>query len=535
LTRVEGSFLPAPGIGVREVIRGDRVVSEAPIPSVRTAQGLVVGRGLEAGAEFRGIPYALPPRGELRFAPPRRHGSWSDDASLPGLYFRDAALQFDPVPPFGPLVATRRSSEDCLSLNVWTPDPGPSARLPVMVWLHGGGYTGGSGSDEPYNGRAFVRDGVVLVTVNFRLGVLGYLEVADAFGLSDGSGNFGALDQICALEWVQENIERFGGDPSNVTLFGESAGAWAAATLLAAKRASGLFRRVICQSGGGEHVLRPEEANLIARRYVELLGIKPGDADGLRAVDANRVLAAQGLLFQELADLEHATEILGERAGLLHLMLPVANGEVVTDLPVNLIHGGAGSAITLIAGSNSEENGLHRLWPGGILSAEYMRSLSLMALRKNGADAQAAEASYRSWCNDSLSTAQAMEGDRMFVLPTLDLARAHATAGGETYLYELAYAPTPFGACHVSDVPLVFENLGTPMARTLAGGAGAQKVASLVHTAWVDFARTGTPDPDLKLGWPRHEAGHPASFVIDEACRVDTDREARLRALWAWE
>ena len=504
-------------------------------PSVRTAQGLVVGRGLETGAEFRGIPYALPPRGQLRFAPPRRHGSWSDGAPVPGLYLGDTALQLDPVPPFGPLVATRRSSEDCLSLNVWTPDPDPSAHLPVMVWLHGGGYTGGSGSDQPYDGRAFARDGVVLVTINFRLGVLGYLEVADAFGLSDGSGNFGALDQICALEWVQENIERFGGDPSNVTLFGESAGAWAAATLLASKRASGLFRRVICQSGGGEHVLMRHEASLITRRYLELLGIKAGDVDGLRSVDANRILAAQGSLLHDLADLDHATDVLGERVGLLHALLPVANGEVVTDLPVNLIQQGVGTEITLIAGSNSEENGLHRLWPGGILGAEYMRSLSHILLRQNGADAEAVEARYRARCNDSLSTAQAMEGDRMFVLPTLDLARAHATAGGTTYLYELAYSPTPFGACHVSDVPLVFENLGTPMARTLSGGARARKVARLVHTAWIDFARTGNPDPELTLGWPRYEPGHPASFVIDEDCRVDTDKEASLRALWAWE
>ena len=502
--------------------------------TVRTAEGLVVGRLGAEGAQFRGIPYAAPPRGDLRFAPPRRHGAWRDDASLPGLYFGDTALQFDPVPPFGPLVETRRSSEDCLSLNVWTPEADRAARFPVMVWLHGGGYISGGGSDSPYDGGAFARDGVVLVTVNYRLGVLGYLDVAHAFDLCDGSGNFGALDQICALEWVQENIAQFGGDPSNVTLFGESAGGWAAATLLASTRSDGLFRRVICESAGGEHVLMPDESGRVADRYLEILGIKRGDVDGLRQLDANKLLAAQGVLLQETGDIERSAAMLGSRAGLLHALLPVANGEVVADLPLRLIGTGAGSHVPLLIGSTAEENGLHRLWPGGVLSETFMRHLSRAELQRTGANLPATESYYRALAGDGRSGAEAMEGDRLFVLPAYDLARAHATAGGQTYVYELAYAPTPLGACHVSDVPLVFDKLATPLARALSGGPAAQKVASVVHSAWVDFARFGNPDPRGELGWSRYQISNPTSFVFDEDCRIDIEREARLRALWAW-
>ena len=236
-------------------------------PVVRTAQGAVRGRWAPSGAEFRGIPYADPPTGERRFAPPRRHASWGARI-LSAEHFGDAAPQAPPEPPFGTLLGTRASSEHCLSLNVWTPDTDPQAKSPVMVWIHGGGYADESGSDEPFHGHSFARDGVVLVTINYRLGVLGYLDVADAFGIAEGSGNFGALDQICALEWVQENIAVFGGDPDNVTVFGESAGGWAVATLLASPRARGLFRRAICQSGAGDHVLTTAEAAPITATYL---------------------------------------------------------------------------------------------------------------------------------------------------------------------------------------------------------------------------------------------------------------------------
>ena len=281
-------------------------------------------------------------------------------------------------------------------------------------------------------------------------------------------------------------------------------------------------------------MLMPEEAALITRRYLGLLGIKPGDVDGLRSVDPNQILSAQELLFKDLIHEDPENGLLGQRAGLLHCLLPVANGEVVSALPVELIRRGAGSNVTLLVGSNTDENGLHRLWAGGILSTEYMRSLSCTALERNGSDVRAVEAIYRRRCTDGLATAQAMEGDRMFVLPTMDLARAHAGAGGRTYMYELAYAPTPFGACHVMDVPLVFDNLDTALARTLVGGRAGQRLASLMHTAWVDFARTGNPDPAQALGWAPYEVGRPASFIIDETCRLDTEREARLRELWGW-
>jgi para-nitrobenzyl esterase len=504
---------------------------------IRTAQGLVRGRKGPHGLEFRGIPYAETPRGRLRFAPPRRRPSWDVQGILDATFFGDAAPQEPPEPPFGTLLGTRASSEDCLSLNIWTPDADPQAKRPVMVWIHGGGYADESGSDEPFHGHTFARDGIVLVTINYRLGVLGYLHVGESFGLEAGSGNFGALDQIAALGWVAENITAFGGDPSNVTIFGESAGGWAVATLLASPRASGLFRRAICQSGAGDHVLAPAEAQRVTTRFLELLGVRPGDADGLRSQDTRAILAAQGTLYGEaLAGGDATDRLLGERAGLLLCLMPVTTGEVVSAPPVELVRAGAGGGVDLIVGSNSEEYGLYRLFPGGVFPAARMLELSRSALRASGSPAAAqAEAAYRAkYGDDDFAVGEAMETSRFFRLPVIDLAHAHGGGGGagKTFLYELAWSGTELGACHVLDVPLVFDRLDTGLARVLAGEHHDRGVAALMHSCWAAFAATGDPDPAQKHGWSAWSADRPGSFVIDGRCHLDTVRDSRLCTLW---
>jgi para-nitrobenzyl esterase len=509
--------------------------SGRPGPIVQTAQGLVRGRNRAGWLEFRGIPYAEAPQGPLRFAPPRRQPRWDDTGVLDATFFGDAAPQQPPEPPLGTLLGTRASSEDCLSLNVWTPAADRDARRPVMVWIHGGGYADESGSDDPYHGHTFARDGIVLVTINYRLGVLGYLHVAEHFDLGAGSGNFGALDQIAALEWVAENIAAFGGDPSNVTIFGESAGGWAVATLLASPRASGLFRRAICQSGAGDHVLAPEEAQRVTDRYLALLGVKPGDLDHLRSVDTRTIIAAQAALYGEaLAGGDATDRLLGDRAGLLLCLMPVTTGEVVSAPPVDLIRSGNGHDIDLIVGSNSTEYGLYRLFPGGVFSAARMLELSRSALRASGCRVEQVEAAYRAeHGDDDFAVGEAMETDRFFRLPAIELAQAHAGGSGRTFLYELAWSGSELGACHLLDVPFVFDRLDTPLARRLAGDRPNPDVATVMHSSWVAFATWGDPDPSRQRGWSAVQPGKPGSFVINGSCHMDTERDGRLLSLWS--
>lgn len=500
---------------------------------VRTPSGPVRGRTARFGFEFRGLPYARAPQGHRRFAPPEPVGSWGDDV-MDATQFGDAAPQDPWEPPFGTLLQTRSSSEDCLNLNIWTPSLDPSEKRPVMVWIHGGGYADESGSDSPFHGHAFARDGVVLVTINYRLGVLGFLHVAESFSLAGGSGNFGTLDQLAALEWVQTHIAAFGGDPDNVTIFGESAGGWAVATLLAAPRARGLFRRAICQSGAGDHVLTPEQAQRVTDRFLTLAGLHPGDVDGLRGTDRRRLLEAQGLLYGESLDGGPVTEaLLGDAAGLLLCLMPVTTGDVVDDTPTALVTAGAGHGVDLMLGTNSEEYGLYRLFPGGVFSAEQMARTSRAALRRNGCDVDAVERYYRErWGPENFAVGEAMETDRFFRIPIVQLARAHAPGPAGTYLYELAWSPTALGACHVMDVPLVFENLESSMADVLVGGEKSRAIAEVVHRAWVDFARTGDPDPAGVLGWTGADAAGTPSLTLSDRPRLESEQDENLFRRW---
>jgi para-nitrobenzyl esterase len=500
---------------------------------VRTRSGAIRGRTSRSGFEFRGIPFARPPRGPLRFAPPVPIGSWSG-GTLDATHFGDAAPQDPWEPPFGSLLRTRSSSEDCLNLNIWTPTVDPAEKRPVMVWIHGGGYADESGSDEPFHGHAFARDGVVLVTINYRLGVLGFLHVAESFGLDAGSGNFGTLDQLAALTWVQDHIAAFGGDPDNVTVFGESAGGWAVATLLASDRSRGLFRRAICQSGAGDHVLTPERAQRVTERYLELAGLRAGDVDGLRGLDRRRLLEAQGLLYADSLVGGAATEqLLGDAAGLLLCLMPVATGEVVADLPTTLITAGAGRDIDLMLGSNAEEYGLYRLFPGGVFSAEQMAATARAGLRRNGCDVAAVERWYRDrWGDNDFAVGEAMETDRFFRIPIVQLARGHAGSPGNTFLYELTWSPTPLGACHVMDVPLVFDDLTSPLGEALAGGEKSREIAEVVHGAWVQFATTGNPDPTGQLGWSQVTTSCAPSLLVSDRSVLDTSRDDTLLRRW---
>jgi len=488
---------------------------------VATRQGQVRGLVTEGVAAFKGIPYAAPPFGPNRFQPPRPPQSW--DGVRDALAYGAVAPQPPYVPPFNQLLGDQgRAGEDCLNLNIWTPDPSRD-RLPVMVWLPGGAFMRGSGALATYDGGRFARDGVVCVTINYRLGADGFLY------LGDGVANRGLLDQIAALEWVQENIQAFGGDPAKVTIFGESAGAFSVATLLSMRRAKGLFRRAIAQSGAAHHTSSVATAEMIGRNLADKLGVAP-TMTSIGAVPLERLVAAQAELAVELA-LRPDPARWGEVAANAMMFEPVVDGEVVPARPIERIVAGAGAGVDLMVGTTTEEWRFF-LVPGGAIEGVTDERLMTTA-RVMGLDVEHALPVYR------ISRPQATPGDLLsalitdwfFRIPAIRFAEAHASNGGSPYAYEFAWRSPLFngrlGAAHAVEIGFVFDNLGRDGAMTLAGDAPPQALADAMHRAWIAFATIGAP------GWSSYDARERTVMRFAAAGgTVVIDPAANERQLW---
>ncbi|MCZ7576927.1 MAG: carboxylesterase family protein [Dehalococcoidia bacterium] len=314
-------------------------------PIATTRHGQV--RGVEKAGllNFRGIPFAAPPVGPLRFRAPEPPEPWDGirDATQNGPISPQAPSPIDL--PGGPPVQ-RPMDEDCLTLNVWT--PAADGSLPVMVWIHGGAFTIGCGAD--FSGRDLAARGAVVITINYRLGPLGFLALPC---LADEQGrftNFGLRDQIAALRWVRENAAAFGGDPGNVTIFGESAGGMSVGALMASPEAKGLFHRAIAQSGAGHHALTLEAATGTARRICEILGVSPDDGAGLRAAPAAELVRASSL-----CETEDMQRFIGRGRVWKPTFAPVVDSQALRVLPISAVNRGDGSDVPLLVGSNADE------------------------------------------------------------------------------------------------------------------------------------------------------------------------------------
>ena len=452
-------------------------------PVVRTASGLVRGRRDAAGiAAFRGIPFARPPVGDLRFAAPRPVRPWDG--------VREAAA-FGPPPPQSayaltpaPAPAPGADPDDWLTVNVFTPDPG-AAGLPVLVWIYGGAYRAGSSSLPGYDGTPLARQNLVLITFNHRVGVEGYAHLPGV------PANRGLLDQVAALRWVRENVAAFGGDPDRVTVFGESAGAGAIAALLVMPDAAGLFRRAIAQSVPGTF-FSPALAADITAAIAARAGLPP-TAEAFRTADPARLTAA--------ADAVRPGDYAGRWGPVAYTptpFSPVVDGEVLPAAPWRPVATGAGRDVDLITGHTRDEYRLFMQVYGlrGQVTAE-MASAALAGLGPDGpADAEAA---YRTVYPDAdpETLFELVHSDWLFRMPTLHLAQAHAAAGGRTFLYELRY-PAPvggLGACHAIDVPLVFGSY-LALGQMLFGPeppAGAVALGQAMREHWAAFAAAGDP------------------------------------------
>jgi para-nitrobenzyl esterase len=485
---------------------------------VATTAGRVRGRSRNGVTAFKGIPYAAPPTGSRRLAEPEPPERW--DGVRDALDYGPTAPKGSYLPPFDKLLPEPAiPGDDYLNLNVWTPDPSAGG-LPVIVWIHGGSFVNGSGAVPTYDGTPFARDGVVLVTINYRLGAEGFMALPGA------PDNRGLRDQIAALEWVGQNIAAFGGDPGNVTLAGESAGAMSVGALLASPRAAGLFRRAILQSGAGHHALTAGTAGKIAAAVAERLGVEPTRA-GIAAVDPDRLVEAQQAVQQEVRTVQDPAKW-GEAATNLMAFEPVIGDDIVPELPFESIAGGAGKGVDLIVGSTTEEMRFFMVPAGTIdLVTDDMLRGSVAAY---GLDADAALSAYALDGASAGDTLAAVATDWFFRIPALRLAETAAARGDRAYVYEFAW-PSPaydgrLGAGHAVELGFSFDNLTAAGGGSLQGDAAPQVLADVMHAAWVAFARDGDP------GWPAYDDSRRPVMHFDEESSVLDDPRTEERRLW---
>ena len=511
---------------------------------VKVAQGLLKGTEADGIHTFKGIPYAAPISGENRWLPPMQPEHWSG--------VRDASQFGNICPQESPpnawlagkagrlfietLWETESAGDDCLNLNVWTPSMDPDAKLPVMFWIHGGAFTTGSGSLPIYDGTNLAKKEVVVVSINYRLGLMG--SFVDPGMFEDGfcGANRGFLDQVAALRWVNENIGGFGGDPENVTIFGESAGGQSIAVLLASPATKGLFKRAVAQSGTPEIGSTVSDHEDFAIDLLKAIGIQPGDRDSLSQLSAKDTIDAMKTARKLMAK---GTE---QRYGTL-----LANGNIGCIygdefLPLSILdslqHGG-GHEVDLMIGTVQEDG---RLFPlvmpgpesfGAWLCMRYFKGL----MRPKNKPDVVFELYSNAMPNASKSAIRGqIMTDCMFRRGSVRAAELHAgNSSGRTYLYQFNWSSPvlggAIGAMHGLDVPFVNQNLEA-FCPLLGGLEPLRELADTVSDAWVNFARHGEPSASNMPKWQPFDTEQRATMVFDTSIELQYDVDRALRDVW---
>lgn len=484
-------------------------------PVAETASGRVRGTVEDGIDVYKGIPYAAPPFGDLRLLAPVPASPWTGtrDASAFGPTVPKAAYR---LPYSGILEEPVIKGDDCLNLNIWAPPGGD--KLPVLVWVHGGAYRNGSGAISMYDGGAFARDGAVCVTLNYRLGVDGFLV------LDDAPANRGLLDIVAALEWLKQNIAAFGGDPDRITLFGQSAGAMAVTTLLAIPRAQGLFKRVISQSGVGYRVVGRADAGRITRELARRLNV-PATREGFASVPVKKLYTAQFALAQDIPK----TPIRWGEIGITMMpFAPVLDEDSLPQDPLDAVRAGVGADIELMLGCNTDEHRFFLVPPGLIdsLDDHFVNA----ALRIYGALPGRLREAYSERFSTAGELFAAAATDFFFRLPDIRFAEARGATSAGTWMYEFAWHSPRYGgllqACHYLEVPFVFDTLSNEGAMVFTGDDAPQHLADEMHEYWLAFAATGDP------GWPRYTNERRSVMTFNLESEVVEDPRSEERLAW---
>jgi para-nitrobenzyl esterase len=498
--------------------------------TIRTQFGRVAGIREGAIEVFRGVPFARPPVGELRFRAPQPPEPWDGvrDATRFGASAPQGKMNLDILPGLD----VGAQGEDCLYLNVYTP-AADDARRPVLVWIHGGAFVIGSGSQDLYDGAPLAERGdVVVVTINYRLGALGFLHLADLCGEGFGSEpNAGILDQVAALRWVRDNVAQFGGDPANVTVFGESAGGMSVGTLLGLPAARGLFRRAIPQSGAAHNAHPRALATRVAEMFLAAAGLAPRDAAELRRWPVDRLLAAQQQLMLRLAaePLEGAPLTFG----------PVVDGRALPEAPIDAIRRGSARGVDLLVGTTRDEWKLFVPMDPSVYALDRERLVSRVEKRVPGHGARLVE-SYAKAREGRGGTQppelfSAIETDRVFRIPAIRLAEAQHGHRERVHAYLFTWESPllggALGACHAIELPFVFGTAGR--AELFVGsGPAARALEERTMDAWLAFAKSGDPSHPGLPEWPDYDADRRATLVLGERCALERGPMDEERRAW---
>jgi para-nitrobenzyl esterase len=505
---------------------------------VLTVSGRVEGDTQHGVHVFRGIPYARPPRENLRWRAPEPPHPWHGTRAARA--YGPSAPQIGPV---GRLVRLfigapeGRQDQNCLSLNVWTPACDRLTR-PVMVWIHGGAFILGSSAMPLYRGWRLAKAGdVVVVSLNYRLGALGFASW-HSLGTQGESlpANLGLRDQIAALEWVRDNIEAFGGNPENVTIFGESAGGMSVGTLLGVPAAKGLFHKAVLQSGAAANVSSREQADEVAQRFLSELQLERPDVERLERAPVAQILRAQALTSARF----------GIAAGNLAWQ-PCIDGDLLPEQPLDAIASGASREVPVLIGTNRDE---WKLFMAGDPKGRRLdedgltRRLRRAFAREGEAGKLIAERAIQAYQRVSGARGAepserwaAFQSDRIFHRPALHLADAQARHQTRTYAYQFEWSPPALearvGACHGLDLPFVFGGLRAASLRAVLGRSPrTQHLCTRMQRAWIGFARSGDPGHDDLPDWPGYTREARSTLAFDSECTLREDPHRRVREVW---
>jgi para-nitrobenzyl esterase len=485
---------------------------------VATRQGLLRGVVQDSICSWKGIPYAKAPVGDLRFRAPQAPDKWAGvrDASKMGhVSPQNRRATNDP----------NQRSEDCLSLNIWSPAPDGRKR-PVMFWIHGGGFLVGSSAAPMYDGSKLSKnEDLVVVNFNYRLGALGFLYFGDIKGQQTGfDDNLGIRDQVAALQWVHDNIASFGGDPETVTIFGESAGAISVLTLLAVPSAHGLFKRAIVQSASPESLFKPEVATALTQRYLKMLNISPDSLQQLKSLSTDTFVASMDRLINMLM-VEPTT---------VKILSPTIDGTFITQDPISAIKEGKAAGIDLMIGTNKDEATLLAIKRVGITPrnalglAPYLANIEPAARKK-------LVATYRNY--PRRRGVMAMTTDGIFAMPSIKVSELQ-TKFASTYMYRFDWSSFALNlvglhACHGAELPFVFGTLDKSPGKyftILSNKKRNWRLSKQIQQSWANFARYGNPDPTGI--WCKYNSTGRSTMIFDKDCHCAADPKSEQRAAW---